>query len=421
MNRRRTLRNSLTLVLGQGLAQLASAVTFIVLARNLGIEQFGTLATLYGVALFLSIVVEFGAGSYATRELSVARSNWRFPGQYRTRQLMTASVVVAAGILLIILPASAELLLTVAVGFLTAQTRFLGSPIRAALHMGRLAAISALEKIATLVMVLVLASLGQLTTTWFFQATAAAALAACMVLRASYSPRFSASLRNKKTKKFMNPFLGLRHLGLGSLAVGIQSLDSAAVALTAGPFAAGVYAAVGRWTQPLGLVTQAVTQSAYAEMAGMRRHADALASLRVNLGLLSLTSVPLVVVFIFADSLTLLLLGDEYTASSAVLRVLIGAVLFGVINSPLSALLQARGDEAFVSKIFVVAMPLQLSSMCFLAFLGGAFFGSLAVLLVQALLALILIFRVRQLLSFERLNARVDLVTPAVFPVNTES
>lgn len=396
------------------MAQVASAVTFVILARALGIEQFGILATLYGIALFLSIVVEFGAGSYATRELSVGRNAWNFPGQFRVRQLITALVIGVSGILIIFLPTGKEYVLTISLGFLTAHARFLGSPIRAALHMGRLAAVSAMEKIAVLAMVLVLAATGHLSTTLFFLVAAVAGLLSCVLLRASWSPRFVAAVRNKRAKKYVNPFSGLLHLGLSSLAIGVQSLDSAAVAIIAGPFAAGVYAAVGRWTQPLGLVTQAVTQSAYAEMAGMRRHKDALNSLRVNLWLLSVTSIPLVVVFILADSLTLLLLGPEYADSSAVLRVLIGAVLFGVINSPLAALLQARGDEAFASKLFLVAMPVQLCLMCFLASLGGAFLGSLAVLFLQALLALMLMLRVRWLLRTESLGEESTATLSAI-------
>jgi O-antigen/teichoic acid export membrane protein len=417
MMKLRSIRNSLSLIAGQGAAQLASAVTFMILARGLGVEKFGTLATLYGASLFSSVFIEFGASSFATRELSGKRSAWRFPGQYRFRQAMTACFLVPALLMAIIFPSMTDIGLCVGLAFLSAQGRFLASPVRAALHMGRLAIISAAEKISVLGAMLVLSSFGQVSGTQFLQVTLLAALMSCLALRASWSPRYAASVKHKGEKRFVNPFAGLRHLGLSSVAVGLQSLDSVAIAATAGPLAAGVYAAVGRWTQPLSLVTQAVTQSAYGEMARMRKHSDAFSSLRINLGLLSLASVPLVLVFLFADFLTGVLLGPEYTASAQVLRVLSGAVLFGVVNSPFSALLQARGDESFTSKLFLAAMPLQLISMCFLAWFGGALLGAVAVLVVQGLLAVIFVFRVRWLLQNERAEAkRAEAKLPAGSP-----
>lgn len=419
MNRRRSLKNSLTLIAGQILSQLAGAATFLILARELGIEQFGILSTIYGFALFASIFIEFGASSHATRELSRYRPDWKFPGQYRSRQLMTVVLVVACIATAAMVPAGREFSLALAIGFVTAHTRLLSAPVRAALQMSRLAVISVLEKVATLVLVLGLAWTGYLSTTSFFAVTLITGILCGITLRASWGRRFSAALRRPGAKRFLNPLLGHRHLGLSAMAIGLQSLDSAAIALTAGPYSAGVYAAVGRWTQPLGMVTQAVTQSAYAEMAGGRLHRDAITSLRVNLGLLALTSMPLVVIFVFADSLTLLLLGPEYKSSADVLRVLIGAVLCGVVNSPMAALLQARRDEAFVSRLLLTVMPIQIGTMCLLASIGGALLGVFAVLIVQAAMAIILSARVRWLLGQEdRLLAAVNSRTE---PLNEEA
>lgn len=413
MNRRRSIRNSLTLIAGQGVAQVASAVTFLILARGLGVEQFGALASLYGFSLFLSILVEFGASSYATRELSQSQRQWHFPGQFRSRQAITGIVLSLSIILMFVVPAGRDVLLAIAISFLTALTRLMSAPVRAALHMGRLAAISIVDKTAALLSVLALDSFGYLSTTSFFVITLFTGIIAGVALRASWSPRYSAAVKRTKSKRFSNPFAGHRHLGLSSMALGLQSLDAAAVAATAGPFAAGVYAAVGKWTQPLGFVTQAVTLSAYPEMAGARRHRDAFDSLRVNLVLLTLTAVPLVGIFIFADTLTLYLLGPEYGASSSILRVLIGAVLFGIVNSPMSALLQARSEEVFVSRIFMLAIPTQIGLMCVLASAGGALLGSFAVLLVQGAMAILLTLRVRRLLRSERLVLESDLTLAA--------
>lgn len=402
--RRRSVFNSLALVAGQGLAQLASAVTFLILARVLGLEAFGSLATLYGVALFLSILIEFGSSSYTTRGLSVPGGLAGFPSHYRSRNLLTATAVFLSFLTACIFPGQPVIHVALALAFVTAHQRYLTAPVRAALHMGRLAIITAFEKVVVLVVTYLLASFGALNETSFFLLCLISAVGGCCVLRCSWSGRYVVLVKRSGGPKFSNPYSGLRHLGLSSVAVGLQSLDSAAIAATAGPGAAGVYAAVGRWTQPLGLMTQAVTQSAYSEMAGKKAHCQAFATLKVNLGLLSLASIPLITVFIFAEKLTLFLLGPEYAASTGVLRLLVGAVLFGVVNSPFAALLQARGDEAFTSKVFLTIMPAQLLLMCLMALFAGPVWGAAAILVIQGCLAIVLSLRVRWLLTTERQN-----------------
>lgn len=405
MTRLRSIRNSVTLISGQGIAQIASALTFVILARSLGVERFGHLATLYGAAMFISVFVEFGATNYLIRDLN-GRASKLFPGQYRARILITGAIVCASLVVSLILPQTVDYGLCVGLAFMLAQSRYLSAPVRANLQMGRLSAITAMEKITTLAVVALVSATGNITETAFFLTSLVAGIFSSVFFRLCWSRRHVALVRNKNARRLVSPFAGLRHMGLSSVAIGLQSLDTAAIAATAGPAAAGVYAAVGRWTQPLSLITQAVTQTAYAEMSKRRRHSDALASLRTHMGMLGVAAIPLIVVFIFADALTLTLLGAEYASSTSVLRILVGAVLFGIINSPLSAFLQARSDEAFTSRVLLVAMPAQLSLMCALSLWGGAAMGAMAVLMVQAMLALTLGLRVRRL---NRHHASPDL------------
>lgn len=396
MTRLRSIRNSVTLIGGQGIAQVASALTFIILARSLGVERFGHLATLYGAAMFVSVFVEFGSTNYLIRDLN-GRPSKLFPGQYRIRMLTTAAIVCASIATSLILPQTADYSLCIGLAFILAQSRYLSAPVRASLHMGRLSVITAMEKIAVLIVIWIVSINGHVTATTFLTTCLIAGVFSSVLFRLCWSRRHVAIVRNKNARRYVSPFAGLRHMGLSSVAIGLQSLDTAAIAATAGPAAAGVYAAVGRWTQPLSLITQAVTQTAYAEMSKRRHHSEALASLRTHMGMLGVAAIPLVLVFVFADSLTLTLLGAEYASSTLVLRILVGAVLFGIINSPLSAFLQARSDEAFTSKVLLVAMPAQLTLMCALSLWGGAMLGAIAVLVVQAGLALTLGLRVRHL------------------------
>lgn len=396
----RSIRNSLFLIVGQGTAQIASALTFLILARSLDLAHFGILATLYGAALFLSILIDFGSSSYSTRELSVRPKSTKFAGQYRSRNILT-SLAILLPITALLFPSFIEIAIAVCLSFVLAHERFISAPLRAAMNMGKLATVSAAEKLLVLLATYGLAQSGIINAAAFLTTSLITSLAGCVIIRLLWRPRYVAIVINPRSKRLVSPFAGVKHLGLTSVAIGLQSLDSAVIALTAGASAAGLYAAVGRWTQPLGLVTQAVTQAAFSEMVSANRHADAFRSLRLHLGMLAVASVPLIVVFCLADELTMFLLGPEYAGSTAVLQMLAGAVLFGVISSPLSSFLQARSDESFTSRVFLIAMPAQLALMCLLASLGGAGLGALAVLIIQGFLAITLSTRSWWLLQKE--------------------
>lgn len=399
MRSAKSIRNSLTMVGGQGFAQLASALTFLILARGLGPDSFGALASIYSMASFASIAVEFGGTNSAIRELTAKPSGNRFARQYKSRVYLTISALTIFLILGVVQSQLIEIATGLALSFALALQRYMTAPLRAALHVGRLAIMVTSEKVALLLAVVLLSFLGQMNGLVFLLASLASSLIWLVAYRTAWGLRYKIQVRNVPNLNFTNPYKGQWHLGVSSAAVGLQSLDSAAIAATAGPAAAGLYAAVGKWTQPLSLVTQAVTQTAYSEMSAARTNSEAISGLRHHAWLLALASLPLVGVIVLADTLTLVLLGPEYQDSAGVLRILAGAVLFGVVNSPLSAFLQSRGDEAFTSKVFVCAMPVQLIMMCVLAQRGGPLLGATAVLAVQGLLALTFFLRSRFVLK----------------------
>lgn len=391
-----SIRNSALLVGGQGVAQVASAFTFVILARSLGPEAFGTLASLYGGAMFLAICIEFGATNYLIRCLNQGDA-LLFPGQHRSRLLMTALALLIAAALSLGLHQAQDYLLGIIMAFVLAQSRYLSAPLRANLQIGVVALLAALEKIAVLLIVAACTVVGSLNTAVFFITCSVVGIVFCVLYRLFWSSQHVELMKDSKARRFVSPFSGMRNMGISSLAVGLQALDTAVIASTAGSAAAGVYAAVGRWTQPLSLVSQAVTQSAFAEMTRGKLHSEAFSSLKTHFKMLAVAAVPLVVVFVFADVLTSWLLGAEYSDSTPVLRILVCAVLFGIVNSPLSAFLQARSDEGFTSKILLLAMPTQLALMGLLALWHGPALGALAVVVTQSALAFIFAFRVRRL------------------------
>lgn len=399
---RRIVGNSATLTVGQGLAQLLSALAFLVAARSLGVADFGYASVLYGVALFVSVIVDFGAVQFWTRELAAGRNVGMFFPQLRSRTLIliVATGLVGVSALLVLwvgLPGNiVDWAAVVVLASLTALMRVAASPLRADVLIARLTLSIAFEKLVFFVLIFVLTFLSSLTPLLLLISACVSGTCALIMTVLLWPRSYRAGLRRRQGNLLSNPLGGMRFLGISGIAVGLQSLDAAIIRVASGVHAAGLYAAVGRWTQPMSLVASSVTQSTYADMARSKSDREALRILASSTVVLSFTAVPLVVVAIFSESLVTVLLGDEFRGSADVLRVLCLAASFGVLNSPMLAYLQARSDERLTSIVLVIAMPLQMALMAVLSASGGATAAALAVLVIQFLLSATFGFRIFQ-------------------------
>jgi O-antigen/teichoic acid export membrane protein len=402
--RSRHLRSSLHLTLGQGLAQVLSALAFLILARTMGVEDFGHVAQYYSAMLFGSILVDFGSSTLAVRELQDPVRRPSFAAMARARAVLVALVAVVTLLAMGLRSAAAVTTLLVVCGSaVTAYARYASAPLRAVHRFGALATFTVFERGAFLVGVAVTATLGQTSVHTVLLLAIVSSASSGILLRQRWGDEYTVvgGIR-RLAADFRASYRRSRDFGVTAVAMGVQSLDSLVVGVCAGPTAAGAYAAVGRWTQPMGLISQALSQSGYAEMASRESDRRAARVMISSLLVLGLAALPLLVVAVLSGQIVELLLGSEFSASAGVLRVLSIAVIFTLAASPFHTFLQARGSEAATARIFVLMTPVQLLLMGILAWRFGAVGASWALLAGQSAMATILVVVVCRKLVRER-------------------
>jgi len=74
-DKKQVLINFLSLLLIQGSNYILPLITFPYLVRNLGAEKYGTVMVAQSLAVFFTVIVDFGFNISATREVSLLKSN----------------------------------------------------------------------------------------------------------------------------------------------------------------------------------------------------------------------------------------------------------------------------------------------------------------------------------------------------------
>lgn len=170
-----------------------------------------------------------------------------------------------------------------------------------------------------------------------------------------------------------NFWRGSGHYGVSGLLVTLQSLDNVIAKAVAGSTVVGIYGAVARWTQPIGLATSGFAALASPMMAGASTIADGWRSIRGAMWLPATSMALALGVAVAADPLVGLVLGPEFAEAGNVLRVLCAAAAIGVLNQILSVFLQARRRERSVARATGIGVALQLVCVALLASSAGAF------------------------------------------------
>jgi O-antigen/teichoic acid export membrane protein len=138
--------------------------------------------------------------------------------------------------------------------------------------------------------------------------------------------------------------------GITALATQAQKLDVIIVGALAGPVAAGIFAVPARLTGPLGLLPSAFSAALFPQMSREQIDTSGLQEGRALAAMMALVSGSLMLVYIFADPIVTLTLGDQYRASVEVLRIYLVGMGLASLNQPLAVILQARHDERYVAR-----------------------------------------------------------------------
>jgi len=364
------------------LGQLAMVVAFAVIGRSQGPAVLGEVTVSLAVATIGASLVDFGSNSYWVRELAAMRMT---ADQFCQRAATKTIVGLMLGFVFTLFPLLwpelrgywyAGPLLTIS---LIVQT--IRVPVRAKQWNRLLSGLILSEKVAMLGIFLFLAMYVHLApkVAFVFSYVLGGLLAtaiAYFMIRDHY--RAWLPLIN-----LANVWRGSRYYGLSQMLLSMAGLDTIIGTAVGGSAVAGTYGAVNRWTQPIGLATNAFATLLAPEIAAAKDRKDVWERIRPTLWLPAASVGIAFLMALLADVLVVFVMGISFSASVNVLRVLCIAAALGTANQSIQVVIQSRGRDRQSAQVLVWGICAQLVVAGPLTFRFGALGLALASVLSQ--------------------------------------
>ncbi|GAP53571.1 polysaccharide biosynthesis protein [Arthrobacter sp. Hiyo6] len=237
-----------------GAAQVIMAVLYILAARSSAPSEFGLVVAAIALATTAVGILDFGTNSYWTKELAGRRLSTALLGKRLASKMLYSALVLGGGSISAILWApSSSLWMVGPVAMALLINQSFQVPLRG-LGSGDLVAISILFKktIAAIVSVVLLTLKTPPISALWLSITCGGLLSALLSWR--LTPK--ASRPALALRRATNPWSCSGHYGIATVALTARSLAIPILSMFGGASAAGVYAAVSRWTQPMSLLAR---------------------------------------------------------------------------------------------------------------------------------------------------------------------
>ncbi len=366
-------------MLGTGVAQLVVSALYILTARSMRPDEYGSVVTAIGLGVAGAGFVDLGANAYWGRELASSRITQHSLNARVSTRFVVVSVVAALAVAVSFFAAP----VFVATGFVFLTTSIVQTvlvPLRATQRS---------ESVAWLVLVGRLVAIGIFLGQTAFGVAAGHALwtSLCLGDLALAVCAFSVTPATERLRLSVlpvaNPWSGTRWYGLTAMSTSAQQLDLPIVAALSGSGAAGIYGGVNRWTQPMLVVIGAFTSAAAPFVAAEARIGALKGQLLRASWILAAAMALSIAVFVEAPRLVTTLLGDDFSGSAPVLRLLAVAMMLNAVTQPLIMALQSRQRDHLAAVVVAVAVGAQLISVVVLAPKLGAVGAGIGVLVAQ--------------------------------------
>lgn len=359
----RHLRTAGWLAVGQVGAQVATAAALLLVARSLGVESFGVFAQFYACTLFASVLLDRGASSRWVKQLSRDKTYADFACIARFRSHDTATGMLILTVSYVLLPQAAPYLSVVVGGAALANGRIYSALLKDLDLVWRSTLVLTIERTALIGLVILLELGVSKPNVASFSVTVVLAFVVGAAMMKFLWPREFRALPKSGPLGRRDAYRGGGHLGTAALAVSLQGLDSVLIGIVANNSVVGTYAAVARWTQPIGLFAQSLSQGAYISLVGTSSAIKPRSVVLSCWAVMTPAILAAVGVALFSEVLVEMLLGSAYLGSAGALSLLsLGAVL-SMLAAPLTALLQARGQEAAVALALAVGTAVQFAGV----------------------------------------------------------
>ncbi|MEN2740513.1 polysaccharide biosynthesis C-terminal domain-containing protein [Microbacterium sp. X-17] len=374
---------AIALTVGSAVAQLIVAVLYVLAARSSDPSSYGVVVAAISVGMSAAGFYDFGSNSVWLRERAAARLGLtQFSSRARTKLLLIA--VIGALLCLAGLVWSSTPVIVAVILFSVVVGQMMLVPLRADRQGVYVSIAFLVERVAAIALFGVLAMVG---------VGSLDALVPSLVFGSLLSALFAHIAAGPARFRFFrrglgNPWSGAAYYGLSASANSAQQLDLALLGVVAGPSAAGVYGAVNRWTQPMGIIATAFSSAAVPFVAAAASWRDVLRISTRAVWLLGVAILGALLAAILAPVIVPLLLGDAYLGSVPLLQLLALGTIPAVLNQPLAAILQARNHDRGVAVIMLMAVALQLIGVAVLGSIAGAIGAAIAFCALQLILLL---------------------------------
>jgi O-antigen/teichoic acid export membrane protein len=378
---------SLLLAAATAIAQFGVAVMYILAARQLQPAEFGVLATVISVGVLAAGMVDFGSNSLWVRDVISGQLSVRELASARNGKFFVAAILAVIALIIASLIAGGGVFVIAIVIFLVTlieQTNqaVLRACVRSDL-VGFTLVVDRLFALGLFCGLVFVVGVPAGSALWIALASGAALGAVvCWYVAPKYvRPAFS--LRRPR-----NPYRNAGYFGLASLASTAQSFDLTIITTASGPAAAGLFGAVNRWTQPIGLLVTAFAQASTPFVAQAGSWAAAWPRVRKAVWMPLVAIASCLVIVAVAPLAVDLLLGEQYEGSVDVLQLLALAVIPAIVAQPTQLFLQALGRERAVALVISVTVALQLVVLAFAASAWGAVGAATVILVGQTVMAM---------------------------------
>jgi O-antigen/teichoic acid export membrane protein len=361
---------ALLIAVATACGQVSIAVIFLLTARETSPANFGHVVA--GVSLGVAVAgfIDFGTNNLWVRDLSL-RSVSGSDVRDRMITKTLVSTLLSVTWCLIVLPTDIKNLYAIAgpVATTTLLSQTLQVPLRSR-SRGELVALSiASDRLSALGAFLTLRLLGFETLESLCAGLIVGPIIGLIVTWWAISIPTDQVFSGAKLR---SPWKGSTFFGLSGAALSAQNLDLPILAFFGGGPAAGVYGAVNRWTQPMGLLASSFATAAgpYVARAGTLR--NTWVALQRTIWIPAVAVLAALFVALCAPIIVEELLGAEYSGAVPVLRVPALASMLSVLSQTLSTTLQFLGNDRVVAVAAILSVFMQIGSVVIVADPYGA-------------------------------------------------
>lgn len=376
-DRRSVAWQSFALAGASALAQVVTALIYLIVARRVPPADLGRISAAVALGATVAGVADFGTSSLWVRDVLTGRRELAAIPRLGAGKI----VVVGSAAALLIGASVADIIpryfaTAGIVALATAWAQWGQMPLRFALRSELIGWAMLVDRLAVAVVYIVMVSVDVWDGVALPTALAAGAVVDQIVCRHLCPEETRVVIRFDRPAW---PYRESTHFGIQSLALTAQSLDTVILNWGGGAFATGIYSAVNRWTQPMGLLVGAFTQASVPYVARDQHWPTSWRRMKHAVWMPVGAAAIAGVVAIVSPWVVGFLLGPAYADSGAVLTVICIGLLASILDQPLAAFLQALGHERWVSRVIVVSVVVELGLVALLAAPMGAMGGALSI------------------------------------------